>query len=260
MTAYHVDDAIEFELAPDGFCSRWTYNGRNDRGSTGKWCAARVTEVRSLSYGNIEVVAETDAGDLYHFEIISYAGSYGYPSRGIRLVAARKLEGKVRLVERTDPGSKARYYATEVEQSDAPAARELLTMAETVVRRPPVEDYRWLAAKPDCPVEFGAEDGMSDPTNVCKDCGAYLGLCQGYVYWVDNGAAGERRRDVCERCYDTWLVSRPDVSVIDNRVSRPWTRALASYRAAPARSPFSFSVPAWHYSAWWRRVTRVSHV
>lgn len=39
-----------------------------------------------------------------------------------------------------------------------------------------------------------------------------------------------------------------------------WRAGLAAYRATPARSPFSFSVPAWHYSAWWRRVTRVSHV
>lgn len=112
MTTYAIGDAFEFELAPDGYCSRWTFNGKVDRGATDRWQRAVVEQVVSLMFGRVEVVAETQAGDRYHFEVATYGGAYGYPSCGLRLVTTARASGKVRLVERTDPVAKTRYYAT----------------------------------------------------------------------------------------------------------------------------------------------------
>lgn len=106
---YSVGDSIEFELAPDGYCSRWTFNGFKDRGATNKWLQGKVAYVTPTSYGKYEMIVIADNGDRYRFEI---NGRTGYPSQGLRLL--HSVRGpRTRLVERTDPVSKSRYWATE---------------------------------------------------------------------------------------------------------------------------------------------------
>lgn len=105
---YQVGDVIEFELAPDGFNSRWNAGGRTDRGRTGKWMRGQVTSIEYQEIGGVMHTVETEAKDIYHF-LVMYHG--GYPERGLRLVRTVKTEGKFRIVERIDKGSKNRYYA-----------------------------------------------------------------------------------------------------------------------------------------------------
>jgi len=103
-----IGDTVEFELAPDGFNSRWPHNGRIDRGQTGKWMRGKVTSIEYQSLGGVMHTVETETKDIYRFLIMYYGG---YPASGLRLVRSAKSGGKFRLVERVDKGSKNRYYA-----------------------------------------------------------------------------------------------------------------------------------------------------
>jgi len=109
MSTYQVGDTIEFELAPDRFNSRWNAGGRYDRGATGEWREAKIVSTRMTSLGETELKAETADGDVYCFRLTDYAG---YPHHGIRLVRKSRPDGKLRLVDRTDPIAKTRFYAT----------------------------------------------------------------------------------------------------------------------------------------------------
>jgi hypothetical protein len=105
-------DVIEFELAPDGFNSRWNAGGVQDRGATGNWRRAKVTSIEQQEFGRSIVVAKTVAGDIYRFYLADVGYIRKYPMRGLRLIKRAEPDGKLRLVDRIDPVSKARYYAT----------------------------------------------------------------------------------------------------------------------------------------------------
>lgn len=126
-TMVRPGDEIEFELGPDGFCSRWTENGYHDRGPTNHWRRAIV--IRRLHKNTcLPFTARTGTGDEYTFKS-------GYPMRGLRLISSNEIVAGVRLVEKIDPVTKKPYYATETKRSDARTATELLDLVEKAQRK-----------------------------------------------------------------------------------------------------------------------------
>lgn len=107
-------DTIEFEVAPDGFNSRWTHNGNTDRGATGKWLKGKIIAAVPRSFHDTLYTVETRSKDTYYFELSDHLSSayYGYPLIGIRKISASPKPGSCCLVERE--GSDGYYYATEI--------------------------------------------------------------------------------------------------------------------------------------------------
>lgn len=97
---FGLHDIVEFELAPDGFNSRYTSHGKRDRGVSGTWLSGEVIEVEHarLAWTPDKFVVRTKNGDLYTF-YVGIGTSAAYPLSAIRLVSKLK-SGKIRMVDK----------------------------------------------------------------------------------------------------------------------------------------------------------------